>query len=513
MLTEVDGAALSRVGGLPWRSRAFVAALVIAIAAYCFLAVGLAHNRKPWNDEAMSASAGDTLATHGYLAIPSFDENDPAMRGIHHKMYYILPLQMLVMAAWYKIVGFSLFTTRVLSMLWTIVFFCALYRLVKILSSNAMVALLAVALTACDYQIVSAAALGRYDTMVAALGFSAYALFLEFRERRFTLAVVGANILVAAAAMTHPNALIYFVGLWFLILWYDRRRIRFHHVALAALPYLLGAGAWGLYILEDVPAFKSQFFGNTGHRVGLFHPFAAFVEEFRFRYGWAYGLGPQNTGHATPFVRLKAIALLGYLAGVIGALATPTIRRNPGVRVLLMLTGIHFLYFTFYEGMKFNYYLVHMLPFYLSLLAVVVYYLWKLRPALRLAAAAAVALIIAAGVGGAMMRIHVNDMGRTYDPAVAFVKEHAGPNDLIFASCSFGFGYGFRPNLVDDGTFGYYSGWRPRFIVMEEIYDDYVKLHQRTQPKMDAHYQKLIADYRVVYDNGAYRVLERATPN
>jgi 4-amino-4-deoxy-L-arabinose transferase-like glycosyltransferase len=496
------------VRSLPWNSRLFVAALFIAIAAYAALVVAQERTRKPWNDEAMSASAGYTLATKGYLAIPSFDENDPSLRGIHRRMYYILPLQMIVMGGWYKLVGFSLFRTRLLSTLWTAVLFCALYRLIKTLAGDPWVALLAVGLTAFDYQVTSAAALGRYDTMVAALGFSAYALFLLLRERRFTLAVLASNTCIAAACLTHPNGVVYFLGLWFLILYYDRGRIRIGNLALAAIPYLLAGGAWGWYILQDIPSFKSQLFGNTGHRVGLFHPWQTIKDEIELRWIRPYGLGWHAPGSMTPLVKLKAVALLGYLAGIVGCVATPAIRRHPGYRVLLFLAAIHFAYFTFYEGMKFNYYLIHLLPLYLSLLAVFLHFIWLHRPALRMVAAATAAALVAVGIGGILMRVRVDDMHSSYEPAVAFIKQNAGPNDMILASCSLGFGYGFGPNLVDDGSFGYFSGWRPRFIVMEEIYDDYVNLH-RTQPALNDHYVALMSGYRAVYDRAGYRIYER----
>src|SRR5436309_2094060 len=131
----------------------------------------------------MSADAGWTLATKGYLAIPFFDEANLWMAGIHHHMYYNFRLQMAVMAVWYKIAGFSLITTRLLSMLWGALFFYALYRLINLLAGNSWVALLAVLLAALDYQVISAAAFGRYDMMVAALGISGYAAFLLLRER------------------------------------------------------------------------------------------------------------------------------------------------------------------------------------------------------------------------------------------------------------------------------------------------------------------------------------------
>lgn len=493
---------------LPWKSRAFNILFIATVIVYTTLIVWQARNRKPWNDEAMCASAGYTLATEGHLAIPSFDDHDPSLRGIHQRMYYTLPLQMLVMAGWYKLIGFGLLKTRVLSMLWTALFFSALYSMMKLLSEQSGVALLAVALTAFDYQIMSAAAFGRYDSMVAALGFSAYAVFLRLRERHFTAAVTFSNACITAAGLTHPNGLVYFLGLWFLIIYYDRSRISVQHLALAAVPYLIGGVAYGWYILQDTAAFQSQLFGNTGHRVGLFHPWDNIKKEILLRWIRPYGLGWHEPGHMTPLVRLKAIAILGYLAGIFGCLVTSSIRKHAGYRVLLLLSAIHAAYITLYEGMKFNYYLIHLLPFYLSLLAVFLSFVWKCLPTHRMATAGAVALLAGVAAGGILMKARVDDMHSSYEPAVAYVKHNAGPNDLIFASCSLGFKYGFKPNLIDDATLGYYSGWQPRFIVMEEVYEDNLVL-LRAQPKIYEHVRKLMSDYQIVYEKADYKIYER----
>lgn len=508
---------MDRSSGLPWKSPLFALAIAAGFAAYCLLLVNLARSRKPWNDEAMSASAGYTLATRGYMAIPSFDEANPGMSGIHRHMYYIFPLQMAVMAPWYRIFGFSLFTTRMLSTFWTILFVAALYQLVKLLTGNSWIALLAVALTALDYQVVSAAAFGRYDMMVASLGFCGYACFLLLRQRSLSAAILSGNACIAAAGMTHPNGLIYFIGLWFLILYYDRRRIELHHVALAAVPYLLGGAAWVWYIFQDFHDFKIQLSGNSSNRVGLLHPFQALKNEIYLRYLRPYGLGPHSPGHGGVLLLAKSVALLGYLAGVAGCLAIPSIRKDPGYRVLILLTGIHVLFFTFYEGMKFNYYLVHLVPFYLSLLAVFVSCMWTTRPALRPLLACGIAVIAAVGAGGAVMRIRLNDMGTSYDPAVVFLKQTASKDDLVFAACSFGFGYGFGPGLVDDDTLGYFSKRQARFIVMEEIYDDMVNVHRAADPAIYAHMMEVMPRYRLIYDKANYRVYEqialRATAN
>jgi 4-amino-4-deoxy-L-arabinose transferase-like glycosyltransferase len=500
---------MDQIGGLPWHSRFFALVMACCLAAYGLLLVDLARARKPWNDEAMSASAGYTLATKGYMAIPSFDEANPGMSGIQHHMYYIFPLQMMVMAAWYKIVGFGLLSTRVLSMVWAVLGGFALYKIMKLLSANAWVALLAVALTACDYQVASAAAFGRYDMMVAALGFCGYASFLLFRERNLAVAMLAANTCVAAAGMTHPNGIVYFLGLWFLIFYYDRRRIKVQYVALSAIPYLVGGAAWAWYILQDLHDFKIQLSGNSSNRVGLLHPWQTLMNELEFRYIRPYGLGPHAPGHGSALIRLKSIALLGYAAGVIGCLAIPGIRKHPGYRVLILLSGIHFLFFTFYEGMKFNYYLVHLAPFYLCLLAVFVSYCWSVRPALRPLLACGVALMIGVGAGGALMRIRINEMRNSYDPAVAFLKQTASKDDVVFATCSFGFGYGFSPSLVDDDSFGYFSKRQARFIVMEEIYDDSMNLYRALHPKIYAHIMELMPGYHLVYDRADYRIYEK----
>lgn len=107
-------------------------------------------------------------------------------------------------------------------------------------------------------------------------------------------------------------------------------------------------------------------------------------EEIELRWIRPYGLGPHPPGTTRPFVKLKAVARFGYLAGISGGLATPALRRHAGYRVLLGLAAIHFVYFTFYEGMKFNYYLIHLPPLYLSLLAIFLHFLWIHRPSLRL---------------------------------------------------------------------------------------------------------------------------------
>ena len=84
--------------------------------------------------------------------------------------------------------------------------------------------------------------------------------------------LIGSVVLylaVAAACVTHPNCLIFFVDLCFLTLYLDAGRIlRVRALAVAAAPYLVALGGWGLYIMEEPGLFARQFFGNAGGTSG-----------------------------------------------------------------------------------------------------------------------------------------------------------------------------------------------------------------------------------------------------
>jgi hypothetical protein len=98
---------------------------------------------------------------------------------------------------------------------------------------------------------------------------------------------------------------------------------------------------------------------------------------------------------------------------------------------------------------------------------------------------------------------------RKPDPAVEYVQQHARLGDEVFGSCSFGFGYGFPPQFVDDDRLGFYSGRRPAFVVMEEIYDEQHRVYRTEAPAVCAHAQGLLAAYDLVYRNSEYRIYRR----
>jgi 4-amino-4-deoxy-L-arabinose transferase-like glycosyltransferase len=483
--------------------------LASALGCYLGLLIEASRTRKPWNDEAMSAVAAYNLATKGHTGVDFLDEKSPANFGTRRHTYYVFPLQLFVLSVWYRAVGFSLATTRLLSTLWTLLLLYAVYRMVKKLTGGEAAARLAAALAAVDYFVMTGAAFGRYDTMVAALGFSSYALYLCLRSRRLRLALFLSNACTMAAGATHPNGLLFLIGLWFLVLQLDRKRLGWRDLGIAAIPYVAGAALWVPFVLEDFRSFKMQLLANSGGRIGLLNPWQTFLSEMRLRYWTAFGLGAHSAGHGSALVRLKALPLAAYLAGIIGCLATPALRRHEGIRVLLYLTGIHVFFLTFYENMKFSYYLVHLLPLYAVLTALFAIDLWRRKPAVRWVAVTALAAIGTVQVGGMLAKIRINDYAHSYLPAAEFVRTHVPPGDQVAASCSFAFAYGVNTQLMDDASLGYWSGRRPEYLVEEETYDGWWEESKTSMPEVYQYVKKNLADYELIYDHADYKVYRR----
>lgn len=492
-----------------------VAIGTIALVLYLVLLVADARAVKPWNDEAMAASAAYDLGTEGNTGVHFYDEKTPLFPGITRHTYYIFPFQLCVLAVWYKLAGFSLLSTRVISILWTLVILGALYAFLKTITHDRAIATVAVILTALDYHMMTEAAFGRYDTMVAALGFSAYCLYAYLRQRHLRIALLAGNACVTMAGATHPNGLLYFIGLWFMILYFDRKRIGWKDLLISAVPYAVGAAIWIPFILQDFPSFRGQLSMNASGRIGLLHPWDSLMREIRVRYLTEFGLGPHSAGHDAWWVKLKALSLLAYFAGIAGCLGLRSIRNNEKYRVLLVLTGIHWAYMTFYENMKFSYYLVHLIPLFCALLAIFSVTLWRAESVGRWkfvgrwAVAAALVLVCLVQVGGIAAKVRLNDYANSYLPAVEFVRDHASKSDLVDASCSFGFGYGFDRNMMDDPSLGYYDGRLPEYVVVEEIYDGWWQERKSLQPAVYAYCMKTMRDYQEVYDHMGYRVYRR----
>ena len=482
------------------------------IVIFAILAAASAWTKRPLSDEGHFASAAYNLATHGYMGTTVLPEpNSPAFQGINRHTYWIMPVSLLHEAAFFKIFGASLFTMRLAAVCYGALAVAACFFLVLCLTRSRWAALLGALIAGTDYAFVMSASLGRPDMLCAAFGLSGIAAYLYWRELHFPRAVLISQTLIVLSGLCHFNGLLYFAGLLAVTLWLDRRRIEWRHFALGAIPYFAGAAAWGLYILQSPADFTAQFFGNAamGGRMSFLNdPLGAIGREIRERYLTGFGLGAHNAGSAGP-IFLKALVLVVYWCATAAALGMAAVRRLPGVPVLLVLLGIFSVLLTLIDGQKLTLYLVHVIPLYAMLLAVVVCWLATRGRAGVAAGALIVLAVVGLQAGGVLLRVRQDQYHRRFLPAADALAQVSQGQGLVMASSPFAFRLGQEGQVLDDPYLGYFSHRTPDFVIVEELYE--IAFADIASKNSDAarHIRELLGRYKIVYSESGAVVYAR----
>jgi hypothetical protein len=470
------------------------------------LASSLLLTQKPGVDEGWFASPGWNLVTKGYMGTSAVQEaifpGGRDLTGINHRTYWIMPLQLVGEAAWFKVVGFGLVQLRAWPVMWGLVALLCWYLIAHSLLEDEFLAILSAGLIAVDYTFVRVAAQGRMDMMCSALGLAGIALYLRYREHRLGIAILAGNTALAAAIFTHPNGILYLLGTLLCVATLDLRRLRPAHVALAAIPYLAGILAWGLYILQAPDLFRRQFAGNAAGRLsGLMSPWEALQLEIRDRY-LGLGAGSQHL--------LKIVSVMPYVIGLGGALSIGPLRRNPRTRILILWAIGCFVYFWLFESTRLFLYVVHIAPICLVLLVACGDWLLRQRTLVpRWVAAAGLAAFLAIQVGGCLLVARRNNMA-SYAAATRFLQDHVTHGELVMASSEFGIPLGYPDNLIDDQRLGFRTGKRPEYIVITDRYTEWFDWAARYEPDTNAYIRRTLSrDYHVVFDQGGISVSQR----
>ena len=465
---------------------------------------------RPWCDEGWFSNPAENLLTTGSMPTSVLDPTAAwrgvNLQGIDRHTYWVMPLYILAQAGWYRITGFSLVAMRLLSVLWGLVALACWYIILKRLSGSTAVALLAVALLAGDFQFLLTAANGRMDMMTFALGSAALASYLSIREHNLGRAILVSQILAAAGIFTHPLGILGVVGLVFVSLYYDGRRLRPVHIVLAGIPYLAGAAGWAIYILQSPADFLPQFAGNASGRLELFQaPATVLRREIEQRYLAPYGLSAGMPAAA----RMKGIVLAIYIVGLVAAFADTRIRKHRGLRVLLVLAACNLIGLTMMDSYGIGWYLIYLIPFAIALIAALANSWWTSGPAPRAVIALTLGLLIAIQLTVSISRIARNNRS-DFLVASDFLRDRLHGYKLVMASAEFGIPFRFDRRLLDDFRLGYRSGKRPDLIVMDT--PRYCLWTALLRGQDDGNYryiQNLLSSYRVVYHHGAYRMYER----
>jgi 4-amino-4-deoxy-L-arabinose transferase-like glycosyltransferase len=488
--------------------------MMAIVALFLGLSFESARHIAPYVDEAMVFSPARNLLLHGHIGTSIIDPTSElregmSLRGIDHYTYQIMPFYFLVQAAWYKVVGMGLVQMRTLCALFGILALLAWYQIVKGLTESRGTALFAMALIGADTSFVFAGAFGRCDMVAASFAAMGLAGYIMLRRRRLWLAILVGHTFAAASIFTHPAGMLAAAALVWMPLYLDLPRLRIHYLFLVGLPYLVGAGCWGMYILQAPDIFREQMATNAANRFyGVTQPWLGFWYEIRGRYLEELGLGRTDHGMA----RLKLILFAAYFLGPILVAITPSLRKRRGVCALLLLSVSNFVIFGLFEGTKQGFYMVHLVPVQIALLAVWIVDVWHDLPRWRLAVAAALAVV----VGLHVMRItsfnKKDRMDREYMPVTQFLKQSTSPNQMVMGPCELAFALGFDSNLVDDQWLGRFSGKSPDVIVIDDRYREMFEKMKIRRPEAYGHVTHLLDSVFVKrYDQGGYQVYVRGS--
>jgi hypothetical protein len=466
----------------------------------------------PWCDEAWFSSPALNLVTHGHMGTPVLDPtavwNSRDLTLINRYTYWIMPLYSFSLSFWLRLFEFSLLTVRFYSVMWGLVALAAWWLVVRKLTSSAAAAFLTAALLAVDFTFLWGASVGRMDMMCEALGIGGIAVFLCLRERSLSKAVLLSHASVVAAGLAHPLALGACAALVALTLFFDRSRIRLSTIAVAAIPYIIGAAAWGVYIAQNPAVFWTQFRGDATNRFVSGSPIQFLWSQTVERYLYMFGLSPDTRGIS----HVKILIFAAYVLGLAGALISARISANRSYRSLILMWFAAALIMSLEDKEIHHFYLIHFLTPLIAIFAVWLHSSWTTGMLPRWFLGGLVAVVVCVQLTVTGSRVTQDAYRNNYRTATAFLKQHARSSDVIFGSAELGFELGFFDGrLVDDFRLGSISGKKATFIVLDQNrYQEWIPNLKEKEPAAYSYIANLLEhEFKLAYQNPAYKIYQR----
>jgi len=480
-------------------------AILLSLAA----AATEAFHRTPWSDEGWFSSASYNLARHGFLGTTVIEPAGSGLTRIDQRTYWVMPLFLVGQALWLKLVPATLFTARLFTLFWHPVALLSLHSLLRQLfpagTPLRAVPALATGLLACSFHFIDNAAFARPDLACAALGLAALALYVRLRERSLPLAMLAANFCIAASGMMHPNGVFHALALATVMLWFDWRRLWNWRVLLAAaLPYIVTAAAWGAYIAVDYEAFYAQMHtnGTNSRWTQTLNPLRIIWAEINERYLVAFGFITRGTS------LLKGAALIAYWTATVACLASARLRSQPPVRLLLVLLAVYFAAMSVFNQ-KLSYYLIHILPVYVSLLAIWSADIWEHARRFRPVLAAGLLILAGLEVSGIFLKAYTRSYRAEQFAMVEFVRSNTAPQSRIAGSAALLYSFDFDTRLKDDLYIGLRGSPQPDVLIIENLYREAYEAWKTERPADMKRILSRLEGYRLAYRKAEYEVYLR----
>ncbi len=496
-------------------SRARICAtLGFAIVVFLLQAFWIARTKAPWCDEGWFANPAYNLAFTGRMSSnvqePSGHFLNAYLSGIQERTYMVVPNHLLALAGWFRVFGFSLFTMRAWSILWGAITLSVTFYILYRLLPDPRIAQLATALLSLEFVFIWSTADGRMDAMASALALLEIAAYLHWRPRNLRAAILISQICGAAAAFTHPNALLGLIAVGVLAWRFDRFRVRWRWVFEAAIPYCVLALAWMAYIAQNPFDFRAQFLANAAGRgsarwLVIVQPWLAVWNELQ-RHVATYMASSQWSGVMNPWMFF--IPFL-YLVALVWFFRSNRASPSPDICMFSICAAVYVLGLTFLNGFKAPCYVIYLLPFYSAVLAAWLLKQWDRGRDARFLGTTVAAAFLVAQITTTVLHIRADEYHRDYVPAAHKLAAYRTAGNTIVGPSTMGFIAGFR-GFRDDARLGIYSGLNPDIVVMDRSYRYFARLFATEEPRVFTHVATtLTSKYRCTEKFGSFWVFER----
>jgi hypothetical protein len=387
------------------------------------------------------------------------------------------------------------------------------FGILKRLAPDRVTVLIGLAFIAGNYDVMNTGS-GRYDPQVAALNAAGIFLYLFWRESNLNRAVFAGNCCLALACVTHPYAVFGMVGFSIFFLFLDRERLSFKVVLLAAVPYFIAFGAWGLYIARYPNEFRAQMASNASGRLKyLTNPLLGLWTDLTVRY--VAGFAGFRSG-VPVYMRVKVLLLVAYAFGFAACVSIREVRRNAKLAALVTYACACYLLLALIEGQRWYIYLIHALPAYSAVLGVALAYCYRRYSVARLPVIAATTLFVLYTTATVVYRARANEYARIYTSTLDFLRNTVQPGELVMGGASeFGSALGYREHVLVDRTLGYRNGRTPDLFVADETFRAQLASAARSNPTLHQHLERVMSNYELVFASppaaNHYQVYRRRT--
>lgn len=216
-----------------------------------------------WPDEALWADVANNILSNHFLI--KSDLYKGFVSGIENFSYGYPPASFYLLAGWFKIIGMSIYSQRLLSIILSL-FFLIIYSFFsrKFLSSN-LFSILPIFFLIFDYTFLRSSVLGRPEILVLILGFINLYFLTKISEkkvsskiRRFLLIACG--LLLGASFLIHYTSLLFILtALIYLPLLLRFKAISIKETFFFLIPLFTLSFIWLIYIYFHLSFFNGYF--------------------------------------------------------------------------------------------------------------------------------------------------------------------------------------------------------------------------------------------------------------